>query len=58
MNTIEIVRGSNGKIKSASLDGQPLKAQSIIVTDSITDGAGGASEVTIIMQAIIKGHTE
>lgn len=54
MNKIEIIRGTNGKIKFASLDGAPIKTQTLIVEDSFD----GVSKVTIIMEAIVTGRTE
>lgn len=54
MNTLEIVRGTSGKIKKATIDGQPIYAQTLIVEDAVH----GSSKVTIIMEAIVKGHIE
>lgn len=54
MNNLEVVRGTNGKIKSVKIDGVPLHAQTLIVEDD----TGGVSKVTIIMDAVVTGHTE
>lgn len=54
MNNVEVIRATNGKVKSIKIDGTPIYAQAIIVED----GTEGASKVTIIMNALASGHTE
>ncbi len=53
-NEIEIVRGTNGQIKTAKIGGVKIKADTLIVED----GLAGMSKVTIIMDAVVSGHTE
>lgn len=54
MNVVEIVRGTNGQIKSLKLDGTPVKAKVCVVDD----GLEKPSQVTLILDAVVVGHTE
>lgn len=56
MNTLEIIRSSNGKVKSLKIDGTKVDADSVVVTDCINNQ--GVSEVHLVMHAVITGHTE
>lgn len=59
MNNIEIVRGTNGKVKSLKVDGTEVKATAVVVSDTLEGyDKHGVSEITIVMQGIVTGHTE
>lgn len=54
MNNLEIVRDSSGKVKYLQINGVPISAKAVVVSDELNC----ASEVTIILDAVVSGHTE
>lgn len=60
MNALEVVRGTNGRIKSVKIDGTEVKVKACVVSDSVMrDGVMmPMSEVTLILDAVVSGHTE
>lgn len=54
MNILEVVRSTNGKIKTVKLNDVEVKAKVCVVNDSVD----AQSEVTLILDAVVIGHTE